>query len=122
MRALAAEPGREVLATRPGGQLPYPDDGSLDLREFERLTRSAAEARERSEYAAASARLTAAPAVWRDDALADSRAGHLVHVEAPRRNDARMPAFEEGADVELRLDHPSSRVSPPRGAPSTSPV
>ncbi|WP_030669192.1 AfsR/SARP family transcriptional regulator [Streptomyces cellulosae] len=93
----------EAITTRPGGYLLPLDNASLDLREFERLTRSAAEAGERGEHAAAAARLRTALALWRGDALADSRAEHLVRVEAPRLNDSRVLAFEHWVDAELRL-------------------
>ncbi|MFI2430744.1 AfsR/SARP family transcriptional regulator [Streptomyces sp. NPDC018693] len=92
-----------AIATRSGGYMLRLDNASLDLTEFERLTHRAAEARQRGEVAAASARLRAALALWRGDALADSRAEHLVHVEAPRLNDARMFVFEQWVDAELRL-------------------
>lgn len=56
--------GRDVLATEPGGYVLRLDHGVLDLREFEGLTRGAAEASERGDDAAASARLRAALALW----------------------------------------------------------
>ncbi|MEV5655842.1 BTAD domain-containing putative transcriptional regulator [Streptomyces sp. NPDC052291] len=92
-----------TIATGPGGYVLRQDGALLDLREFERLTRSAGEARERGEDAAASARLRAALALWRGDALADSRAERLVQIEAPRLNEARLLAFEHWLDAELRM-------------------
>ncbi|MGP3688267.1 AfsR/SARP family transcriptional regulator [Streptomyces sp. IBSNAI002] len=94
---------REVLATEPGGYVLRLDHGVLDLREFEGLTRGAAQAAERGDDAAASARLRAALALWRGDALAGSRADRLTQVEAPRLNESRMVAFENRVQADLRL-------------------
>ncbi|MEU9254018.1 BTAD domain-containing putative transcriptional regulator [Streptomyces sp. NPDC048270] len=94
---------REVLATEPGGYVLRLDQGVLDLREFEALSRDAAEAAERGDDAAASARLRAALALWRGEALAGSRADRLTQVEAPRLNESRMVAFENRVQADLRL-------------------
>ncbi|WP_406512659.1 tetratricopeptide repeat protein [Streptomyces sp. NBC_00161] len=93
----------DVLATRPGGYVLLLEHAVLDLREFDRLTAAAAEAAERGDDAAASARLGAALALWRGDALAGSRAEQLTQVEAPRLDDSRMAAFEQRIEAELRL-------------------
>ncbi|MFI9600178.1 AfsR/SARP family transcriptional regulator [Streptomyces sp. NPDC052043] len=100
---LTAGGDREVLSTSPGGYVLRLDNATLDHREFEKLNHRASEARERGELVPAAARLRAALALWRGDALADSRADHLVHVEAPRLNDGRIFVFEQWIDVELRL-------------------
>ncbi|MGR4881926.1 AfsR/SARP family transcriptional regulator [Streptomyces sp. LARHCF249] len=94
---------REVLATEPGGYVLRLDHGVLDLREFEGLTRGAAEASERGDDATASARLRAALALWHGEALAGSRADRLTQVEAPRLNESRMVAFENRVQADLRL-------------------
>ncbi|MFE6841331.1 BTAD domain-containing putative transcriptional regulator [Streptomyces sp. NPDC057686] len=102
----ALQGGREdrgTLLTRPGGYVLLLDQGVLDLREFERLTRGAAEAAERGDDATASARLGAALALWRGEALAGSRAEQLAQVEAPRLNESRMVAFENRVQADLRL-------------------
>ncbi|MCX5612423.1 tetratricopeptide repeat protein [Streptomyces sp. NBC_00047] len=93
----------EVLATQPGGYVLRLDHGVLDLREFELLTRGAAEASERGDDATASARLRAALALWQGEALAGSRADRLTQVEAPRLNESRMVAFENRVQADLRL-------------------
>ncbi|MFD0275310.1 BTAD domain-containing putative transcriptional regulator [Kitasatospora sp. NPDC127111] len=102
-RALAAAGDREVLATTPGGYLLRSDQAFLDLREFGQLTGAAAEAAERGDHAAASARLRAALALWRGDALAGCRAERLSLTEAPRLDESRAVAFENRIESDLRL-------------------
>ncbi|MYX29060.1 tetratricopeptide repeat protein [Streptomyces sp. SID8381] len=110
-RALgSAGPEHEPITTRPGGYLLQLGDGTLDLREFDRLRRAAAEAGQRGEHAMASARWRAALALWRGDALAGSRAERLVHIEAPRLNESRMAVFESWVDAELRLGRHAETV------------
>ncbi|MFJ1651516.1 AfsR/SARP family transcriptional regulator [Streptomyces sp. NPDC088337] len=94
---------QELITTGPGGYGLRLDNATLDHHEFERFNSLAAEARQRGELATAAARLRAALALWRGDALAGSRADYLVHVEAPRLNDSRMSVFEQWIDTELRL-------------------
>lgn len=100
-----------AITTTPGGYVLELGEAALDLREFERLTRDAGDARARGEHVVASARLKAALALWRGDALADSRAEHLVQVEAPRLNEARLSVFEQWIDAELRLSRHREVVS-----------
>ncbi|MFD6182380.1 BTAD domain-containing putative transcriptional regulator [Streptomyces goshikiensis] len=108
--------GRDVLATEPGGYVLRLDHGVLDLREFEGLTRGAAEASERGDDATASARLRAALALWQGEALAGSRADRLTQVEAPRLNESRMVAFENRVQADLRLGRHAEVIGEVRSA------
>ncbi|WP_329312257.1 tetratricopeptide repeat protein [Streptomyces sp. NBC_01278] len=114
--------GRDVLATEPGGYVLRLDHGVLDLREFEGLTRGAAEASERGDDAAASARLRAALALWQGEALAGSRADRLTQVEAPRLNESRMVAFENRVQADLRLGRHADVIGEIRSAIGNHPL
>ncbi|MEU8773585.1 BTAD domain-containing putative transcriptional regulator [Streptomyces sp. NPDC048606] len=94
---------RELLETRPGGYLLRLDGEFLDLGEFERLVQSAATAAARGDDVTVSARLDAALSHWRGEALAGSRSDYLRQVEGPRLEEARMVAFEQRVDADLRL-------------------
>ncbi|WP_284581978.1 BTAD domain-containing putative transcriptional regulator [Streptomyces sp. 2P-4] len=114
--------GRDVLATEPGGYVLRLDHGVLDLREFDGLTRGAAEASERGDDATASARLRAALALWQGEALAGSRADRLTQVEAPRLNELRMVAFENRVQADLRLGRHADVVGEIRSAIGNHPL
>ncbi|MFD9531723.1 BTAD domain-containing putative transcriptional regulator [Streptomyces sp. NPDC060010] len=106
LRRVLREPGdgqRELLATRPGGYLLGLEGEFLDVGEFERLIGSAAAAAARGDDVTASARLGAALSQWRGQALAGSRSEYLRQVEGPRLEEARMVAFEQRVDADLRL-------------------
>ncbi|MEU6300155.1 AfsR/SARP family transcriptional regulator [Streptomyces erythrochromogenes] len=114
--------GRIVLATEPGGYVLRLDHGVLDLREFDGLVRGATEASRRGDDASASARLRAALALWRGEALAGSRSERLTQVEATRLNESRMVAFENRVEADLRLGRHADVIGEIRSAIGKHPL
>ncbi|MCX4539302.1 AfsR/SARP family transcriptional regulator [Streptomyces sp. NBC_01565] len=125
LRRILEQPGgghRELLATRPGGYLLRLEGEFLDLGEFERLVRGAAEAAARGDDATVSARLDAALSHWRGEALAGSRSEYLRQVEMPRLEEARMVAFEQRVDADLRMGRHTTVIAELQGEAARHPL
>ena len=96
----AGEPARVLASRAPGYALQVaPED--VDWLRFERLLRTAREARAGGDLSAADAMLIEARALWRGPPLADLTAVALP--ERVRLDDLRLSALEEHAEVLLAL-------------------
>jgi DNA-binding SARP family transcriptional activator len=102
-RALNGDGGEAVLVTRRPGYELRVAPGRVDLERFETLCVEARVAADANDYQTASARLTEALALWRDDPMPE-----LVDVpglagELGRIRELRLAASEAQSDAELAL-------------------
>ena len=94
---------KEVLATRHGGYLLQIPDDSVDVHDYERLTREGQAAFESGESQIAADRFRAALDLWRGPALVDVRVGPILDIEVMRLEESRLVTVERRIDVDLRL-------------------
>lgn len=104
--ALDGDPVRnakEVLVTQHGGYLLQVQPGQVDVQEFEQLALSGRGAYDAHDYAAASALLGKALAVWQGPALVDVPVGGVLELEVLRLEEDRMACLERRIDADLKL-------------------
>ncbi|MFG2832693.1 AfsR/SARP family transcriptional regulator [Streptomyces sp. NPDC048434] len=104
--ALDGDPVRnakEVLVTQHGGYLLQVQPGQVDVQEFEQLALSGRGAYDAHDYAAASALLGKALAIWQGPALVDVPVGGVLELEVLRLEEDRMACLERRIDADLKL-------------------
>ncbi|MFF4816217.1 BTAD domain-containing putative transcriptional regulator [Kitasatospora sp. NPDC001309] len=94
---------KDVLVTSPGGYLLNSGNGTLDVREFERLAGAGHRAMGEGDHPQAARTLGEALALWRGPAFADVPAGGQLAVEAQRLEEARLCALDQRIEADLRL-------------------
>lgn len=91
------------IVTRTGGYSLELDPDCIDAARFERLLAEGTAARAEGEHSRASARLRAALALWRGDALADFAYASFAQEPIGRLDGLRTLALEAAVDSELEL-------------------
>ncbi|MEU8975181.1 AfsR/SARP family transcriptional regulator [Streptomyces monashensis] len=94
---------KDVLLTVPAGYLLKGDDGTSDVREFERLAGSGYRAMDAEDYPRAARLLREALGLWTGPALADVRTGPHLQTEANRLAESRLCALDQRVEADLRL-------------------
>ena len=92
-----------ILLTRPPGYILNIEPGHVDVFRFEQLVRDGTAAAARGDDAEASARLHAALALWRGQALADVADTPFARSAATRLSDQHLLAVERRIDSDLKL-------------------
>ncbi|MEV0910492.1 AfsR/SARP family transcriptional regulator [Streptomyces hokutonensis] len=104
LRALLAADGvADRLVRQPTGYVLRMRRDELDLDRFDDLAAAGRRARDRGDLLAAADLLTAALALWRDDALADVRSSLALDEAGQTLAESRMRAVEERIAVDLCL-------------------
>ncbi|MFG2877468.1 BTAD domain-containing putative transcriptional regulator [Streptomyces sp. NPDC048337] len=94
---------KDVLATRHGGYLLQIPEDSVDVHDYEHLTREGQAAFETGDDQVSAARLRAALELWRGPALVDVRVGPILDIEVMRLEESRLVTVERRIDADLRL-------------------
>ena len=94
---------KEVLVTRYGGYLLDVPPESVDVHEFERLSRAGQQACDVEDFKSASRLLRQALEMWRGPAVVDVRPGMPLGIEVVRLEEQRLGVLETRIDVELRM-------------------
>ncbi|SBT90021.1 DNA-binding transcriptional activator of the SARP family [Streptomyces sp. DI166] len=94
---------KSVLVTQPGGYLLDTQGGSVDVREYERLSGGGHRALEKGDYEAAADLFRKALALWRGPALADVECGRVLDVEVTRLEESRMGILCRRIEADLLL-------------------
>ena len=94
---------KDVLVTMPGGYLLNSADGTVDVKEFERLTHVGHRAMDAGDFQGASRQLREALALWTGPAFADVRTGGQLQLEAKRLEENRLWALDQRIEADLRL-------------------
>jgi YVTN family beta-propeller protein len=103
--------GSERIVTRAPGYLLSIEPDALDVGRFERLARDGRAALGAGNARQASAKLSAALALWRGRALADLDSTALGHAESLRLEELRLSALEDKFEAELALGHHAEIVA-----------
>ncbi|MFC9297025.1 BTAD domain-containing putative transcriptional regulator [Streptomyces sp. NPDC057011] len=102
---------KDVLATRHGGYLLQIPEDTVDVHDYERLTREGQAAFETGDDQVAAARLRAALDLWRGPALVDVRVGPILDIEVMRLEESRLVTVERRIDADLRLGRHSELIA-----------
>ncbi|MFF7357278.1 MULTISPECIES: AfsR/SARP family transcriptional regulator [Streptomyces] len=94
---------KQVLVTLPGGYLLETGAGTLDFREFDRLSAEGYRAMEAGDHTGAARLLHAALALWTGPAFVDIQPGRHLEVQARRLEEARLCALDRRIEVDLLL-------------------
>jgi DNA-binding SARP family transcriptional activator len=94
---------KDVLMTVPGGYLLKSREGTIDVREFDRLAGTGYRAMDAEDYREAAARLREALALWTGPALAEVQAGHHLQPQIQRLEESRLCALDQRIEADLRL-------------------
>src|SRR6266545_4164630 len=103
--------GSERIVTRAPGYLLSIEPDALDVGRFERLAHDGRAALAAGNARQASAKLSAALALWRGRALADLDSTALAHAESLRLEELRLSALEDKFEAELALGHHAETVA-----------
>ncbi|MGW7264427.1 AfsR/SARP family transcriptional regulator [Streptomyces sp. NPDC054842] len=96
-------PAKDVLLTVPGGYLLKEDDGTSDVKEFERLAGCGYRAMDAGDGPRAARLLREALDLWTGPALAGVRVGPQLQTEVRRLEESRLCALDQRVDADLRL-------------------
>jgi DNA-binding SARP family transcriptional activator len=94
---------KDVLLTVPGGYLLKDDEGTSDVREFERLAGTGYRAMDAGDHREAARLLREALALWTGPALADVHAGIHLGTQIKRLEESRLCALDQRIEADLRL-------------------
>ncbi|MER6441642.1 MULTISPECIES: AfsR/SARP family transcriptional regulator [unclassified Streptomyces] len=94
---------KEVLATRHGGYLLQIPPDSVDVHQYDRLTREGQTAFEHGDDEVSAARFREALGLWQGPALVDVRLGPVLEIEVVRLEESRLVTVERRIDADLRL-------------------
>ncbi|MGW7425599.1 AfsR/SARP family transcriptional regulator [Streptomyces sp. NPDC054813] len=94
---------KQVLRTVPGGYLLDSGEGTSDVREFERLTRTGYRAMDAGDHREAARLLRTALDLWTGPALADVPAGDCLRAETRGLEESRLCALDRRIEADLRL-------------------
>lgn len=94
---------KEVLATRHGGYLLQIPPDSVDVHQYDRLTREGQTAFESGDDEVSAARFREALGLWEGPALVDVRLGPVLEIEVVRLEESRLVTVERRIDADLRL-------------------
>jgi DNA-binding SARP family transcriptional activator/Tfp pilus assembly protein PilF len=103
LRQTLGPPGYERIVTHPSGYLIEVGAEELDLTRFGHLQAAGRAAARAGAWDSASARLSAALALWRGAPLADVPSQVLKLAEVPRLAEMRLEALEARIDADLHL-------------------
>ena len=101
--ALRKTIGSDRIVTRAPGYALQTDPATIDLRQFEALAASGAEALAGGDAKRAAERLRRALALWRGEPLADLNAVEFVQLERLRLEELRIGALADRLDADLSL-------------------
>ncbi|MFF2412467.1 BTAD domain-containing putative transcriptional regulator [Streptomyces sp. NPDC058092] len=104
-RALEGErrTAKDVLVTLPGGYRLDSSGGTVDVREFERLSGIGYRAVDAGDYQGAARQLGRALALWSGPVFADVQTGPQLEMEAKRLAEMWLCALGQRIEVDLRL-------------------
>ncbi|WP_230195123.1 AfsR/SARP family transcriptional regulator [Streptomyces coriariae] len=94
---------KDVLVTVPGGYLLDSNDGTSDVREFERLTDKGRQAMEAGNFQGAARHLRKALELWSGPAFVDVHTGQQLETEVRRLEETRLYALDQRIEADLRL-------------------
>ncbi|WP_338673604.1 AfsR/SARP family transcriptional regulator [Streptomyces sp. SCSIO 30461] len=94
---------KDVLVTLPGGYLLNSNDGTSDVREFDRLAGKGYRAMDAGDFAGAARLLREALSLWSGPAFADVQNGVQLDMETRRLEEIRLCALDRRIEADLRL-------------------
>ena len=122
LRQNLGDVGHHQISTIPPGYLISIEPGSLDVQQFEILTRSGLAALRAGSSADAAGQLRDALALWRGQPLADVESRTLTDREVPRLAELRLQALEARVDADLRLGRHGELIAELRQLVATHPL
>ncbi|MET1072790.1 MAG: AfsR/SARP family transcriptional regulator [Umezawaea sp.] len=103
LRRLLGDGANDLLATRFGGYLLDVPPESVDVHEFERLSRAGRRAGDAGDHESAARLLRGALDVWRGRALVDVPTGAPLAIEVTRLEESRLSVVESRIDAEMSV-------------------